>query len=94
MRVNFIRQCLNTNLISLHFIPTAMNVADALTKPLAAASFNSHTTKIMEGFGGTALEDYVEQTTLVVEDIGVEDFPQCLCCFDTSSLFCSTTPHL
>jgi hypothetical protein len=94
MRVNFIRQCLNTNLISLHFIPTDMNVADALTKPLAVTPFNSHTTKIMEGFGGTALEDYVEQTTLVVEDIGVEDFPQCLCCFDTSSLFCSTTPHL
>ena len=34
MRINFIRECINSAIVSLYFVPTGMNVADILTKPL------------------------------------------------------------
>ncbi len=34
MRINFIRECINCGIVSLYFVPTDMNVADILTKPL------------------------------------------------------------
>jgi hypothetical protein len=85
MRVDFIRQCLNDRQISLHFVPTALNMADALTKP-----FTSHTTKLMEGFGAGGLKSYFAgEVAFIVNSLEVaEDAEECVCCFDTTSLYC------
>jgi hypothetical protein len=90
MRVNFIRQCLNDRQVSLHFVPTALNIADALTKPLAAEPFNAHTTKMMQGFGAQGLKGYFGgQVALVVDSISeTECDEECSCCFDSRILYC------
>jgi hypothetical protein len=80
MRVNFIRQCLNNHDITLQFVPTALNVADTLTKHLATDLFQAHTSKLMEGFGMAG------QVALVIDHIDTEDIEVCLCCFDSDSL--------
>jgi hypothetical protein len=52
VRINFIRECINKRLIEILFVPTHLNVADVLTKPLPSESFGQHTDKIMNGFNG------------------------------------------
>lgn len=43
---------INSGLVVLHFIPTHMNVADALTKPLPESLYIQHRTTIMNGHNG------------------------------------------
>jgi hypothetical protein len=52
MRINYIRECINNRIIQLQFIPSELNVADTLTKPLAINLFSNHTDRILNGFGG------------------------------------------
>jgi hypothetical protein len=92
MRVNYIRQCLNSHSISLHFVPTALNCADVLTKPLAADAFNAHSDKLQTGFKDSELEAYIQQAHLTVFELADTVTPSCQCCFDMSTLF-STLPH-
>jgi hypothetical protein len=90
MRVHYIRQCLNSRLISLHFIPTALNIADVLTKPLPAELFDAHSSKLQQGFQDTDLEEYTQHTNLVLDSLEC-DSTMCLCCYNSSSLF---IPHM
>lgn len=52
MRINYIRELINKRMVSLSFIPTEYNVADVLTKPLAAKSHNRHCNVLMFGHNG------------------------------------------
>ena len=52
MRIEFIRECINLRIIEVVFIPTDLNVADILTKPLAAKPFLQHRERLMTGFKG------------------------------------------
>jgi hypothetical protein len=75
--INFIRECINRKRIELRFIPTDMNVADTLTKPLAREKFNRFNNYIMNGFDGVEIENLaiqmpsVERTILYAE---IEEF--------------------
>jgi hypothetical protein len=70
MKKNFIREMINNKRIVLHFVPTHLNVADVLTKPLPAAVYNNHIDKLMNGFGGDKeLLDYLsEAATLTIDN--------------------------
>jgi len=60
-RINFIRECINHRIISLAFVPTELNVADTLTKPLPESSFTRHKEKLLSGFNGQEIADYLKQ---------------------------------
>jgi hypothetical protein len=85
MRVNFIRECLNRRVISLHFVPGKLNVADLLTKALGEELFLLHRTTLLRGFGGyaafcallghTAL--IVDSAWLVAEEVDTETMEVC-----------------
>jgi hypothetical protein len=51
VRINYLRECVNKRLIKLVFVPTELNVADILTKPLARGIFERHRSKLLKGFG-------------------------------------------
>jgi hypothetical protein len=94
MRVNFVSKCINSHSISLHFIPTHLNVADVLTKqPLSPEAFDFHVAKLQEGFENADPADDTRQASVVVVDDIVETHTVCKCCFDMSALFC-TLPHV
>ena len=50
--LNFIHEHVQTGTIALRYINTDNNVADVLTKPLAADKFNQHSESLSRGFGG------------------------------------------
>jgi len=50
MRINYIRDAINERLIQIIFVPTHLNVADILTKPLAKDIFTQHKMKLLYGF--------------------------------------------
>jgi len=51
MRVNYIRECINSREIEIHFIPTANNVADILTKLMPTATrFTTLQRMLLQGF--------------------------------------------
>jgi hypothetical protein len=52
MRINFIRECINSAIVSLYFIPSDKNVADMLTKPLQYKIFVRHRTILLNGHNG------------------------------------------
>jgi hypothetical protein len=52
MAINYIREQINARTISLTWIPTELNVADCLTKPLHYEPFMRHTDKLLHGHGG------------------------------------------
>jgi hypothetical protein len=52
MRINFIREVINSRRIQVIFVPTEYNVADMLTKPLGPELFNRHQEKLLHGFNG------------------------------------------
>jgi hypothetical protein len=93
MRVNFVRECINAHYISLHFIPTHLNVADVLTKPLSPEAFDFHVAKLQEGFENADPADDTQQASVVVVDDIVETHTACECCYDMSALF-HTLPHV
>jgi hypothetical protein len=49
LRIHYIREVLNDRLIELIFIPSHLNTADALTKPLAAPTFSRHANTLLNG---------------------------------------------
>lgn len=51
VRINFIREMINQRIIELHFVPSELNVADVLTKPLSKEPFLRHSEVLMNGFG-------------------------------------------
>jgi hypothetical protein len=57
MRINFIRECINAQLIEILFVVTDENTADALTKPLPIDSYKRHVDHIMNGYNGSI--DYI-----------------------------------
>ena len=65
-KINFIRECINHRVVNLVFIPTEYNVADMLTKPLPVDLYNRHRAKLMQGFEGQSVEDYVNIENLLV----------------------------
>jgi transposase InsO family protein len=69
MRVNFIRECINNRLITLHFIPSKLNVADMLTKALPEESFCAHRKRLLYGFGG-----YDALRALLLSTVAVADY--------------------
>jgi hypothetical protein len=52
VRINFIREMILSKYIELHFVPTAFNVADMLTKPLDVSTFMRHRDIMFNGHGG------------------------------------------
>ena len=50
VRINYIRQVINDRIVELHFVPSAFNVADILTKPLGPDLFLAHRTHLLSGF--------------------------------------------
>jgi hypothetical protein len=52
MRIQFIRELINEGVIAIHFVPTAHNVADLLTKALPRAQFEYLRNILMVGHGG------------------------------------------
>jgi hypothetical protein len=72
MRINYLRECINSGKVVLYFVPTAHNIADALTKPLPEKWYHTHMEKVMTGFEGKSVHDYIEQATLVITTLGDE----------------------
>jgi hypothetical protein len=66
MRVNFIRECIDLSYITLIFVPTDLNVADVLTKPLALDKFEKHSNRLMRGFGGIDVCTYIDTATITI----------------------------
>ena len=52
LRINYIREMINSGILVLHFIPTDQNVADALTKPLPESLYSQHRNILLNGHGG------------------------------------------
>jgi hypothetical protein len=50
VRINFLRECINCRLAEIKFIPTDLNVADLLTKPLGQQKYVGYTYKLLRGF--------------------------------------------
>ena len=70
MRINFKRECINRRLVTLHFVPSALNVSDMLTKALAEQPFSMHACRLLHGFGGyDAFCMLLEQTVLTVDHV-------------------------
>jgi hypothetical protein len=65
LRINYIRQEINARRIIINFVPTHLNVADTLTKPLAENIFNQHDKRLMTGFGGHIDIPTVHQITTI-----------------------------
>ena len=49
VRINYIREMINSGIISLHFIPSECNVVDILTKPLPTDLFEIHQRVLLYG---------------------------------------------
>jgi hypothetical protein len=72
MRINFIREMISTGIIAIHFVPTAYNVADILTKPLAVEQFEFLRGILMLGHGGVEPSwDHQTHTALCVDSFSV-----------------------
>jgi hypothetical protein len=65
--INWIRERINEGDITLHFVPTKLNVADVLTKPLPVDVYMGHTDKLMGGFRGLTIEHYIARSTLTID---------------------------
>jgi hypothetical protein len=52
MRINFIREAINSRIISLFLTESKYNVANVLTKPTMGMLYEVHSTILMEGHGG------------------------------------------
>jgi hypothetical protein len=50
VRINYIRQMVNARVVELLFVPSAENVADILTKPLARPAFERCSYRLLKGF--------------------------------------------
>lgn len=68
VRVNTVKENIQRGVIALHFIPTHLNVADILTKPLAHELFIAHRKKLLRGFYGRSVYD-TEHTAVLVLDV-------------------------
>ena len=54
LRINYIREQINLRNIELKFVPSELNVADALMKPLNGDIFHKHRRRLLHGFDGRA----------------------------------------
>jgi len=52
LRINFVRECINSRIITLEWVASEENCADALTKPLPWKTMHKHMKRIMEGWNG------------------------------------------
>ena len=52
IRLNFIHECIQDNIISLKYINTDLQVADVLTKVLPVSAHELHTLRLMKGHYG------------------------------------------
>jgi hypothetical protein len=52
MRIHFLRELIEDGFVELFFVPSELNVADVLTKPLPEAAFLKHRWVLLEGHGG------------------------------------------
>jgi hypothetical protein len=78
MRIEYIRESINHRIIEVLFIPTDLNVADILTKPLAAKPFLQHRERLMSGFKGSkdnirkkVMHTYSEVASLISIDVSI-----------------------
>jgi hypothetical protein len=62
LRINFIREQINAQVIQVIWVSTGINVSDILTKALAYEPFTAHQNNLLNGFGGyfdpTIIVDY------------------------------------
>lgn len=68
MRLNFIHQEITAKTVSLKYIDTDNNVADILTKPLAAGQFIKLREKLLSGFNNEQIEPKKKNNKLVVNN--------------------------
>jgi hypothetical protein len=72
LRISFIREMINLKIIELHFVPTAFNVADILTKPLDIETFIRLRDILMNGHGG--LPPCFEHVMFVLNCVALSTF--------------------
>ncbi len=66
LRINFIREMVMRGFVTLHFIGTADNTADVLTKALGGEVFTKHRDVLLSGHGGAVRRRLEEHAQLVV----------------------------
>ena len=62
VRINYIREVINSRMVELHFVASEWNVADILTKPLAKQLFVRHRQVLLNGL--RSLENFEEFSQL------------------------------
>jgi hypothetical protein len=72
MRLAYIRELINNGILALYFVPTELNVADVLTKPLEPPRFIRHRTILLEGHDGI-LPDQIQIINFVHYEGGAAD---------------------
>jgi hypothetical protein len=60
-RINTIREAINARKIVCIFVPSPLNVADTLTKPLPAPIFERHNTILLEGHNGKDPAELIDE---------------------------------
>jgi hypothetical protein len=61
MRINYLRECINSRQIILKFVPTDENTADTLTKALSFTTFEKFTQQLLSGFNGQTFQSHPQQ---------------------------------
>ena len=71
--IEFLREKVNEGIIKLIFIPSELNVADVLTKPLWEDQFNHHINVLMNGFNGNEIATTYLTMDNVIEMYNITD---------------------
>lgn len=73
VRIQYIRELINARVIELVFVPTALNVADMLTKGLCHSLHVRHTTVLMQGHAGIDLSFMYPDKTYALYMLDITD---------------------
>jgi hypothetical protein len=73
VRINFIREMINLKAIELHFIPSELNIADVLTKPLSKVPFLRHSEILMNGFGNKPVVTIYDKNHINISNVSEVD---------------------
>ncbi len=80
MRIHFIREMIEDGFLELFFVPSELNVADVLTKPLDAEKFSAHRKVLLEGHNGVLprRQDsaFITVNTTSINDLCTSNEPQ------------------
>lgn len=69
VKVNYIREQINSRNVMLVFIPSRHNVADILTKNLSHDLFSKQMQHMKHGFDSNTIEDLISSTQMTVHNV-------------------------